>query len=482
MVSEIPQTLGKDANMVKKRRGERYPSWPGVEIEFTPQGGAPKVIANSSNIHEISRVGCSIKSSNIEPLRPGDKGTLKFSSKECEDKIENTEVIRKWNDGLALSFSLTPLVDRYCNRTSPDSLEFARMDYEQVHREVMDIKSCRTNIFVGTIGVIGAIAVAILGILNVASSTRWQYWLLFASIVPALLLVSSMLSTIHKARGITKRVGYMEALGEYLSIGKIPRFFGGWHKASRVKYRCQRYIQMKITKMQASQAQQCKQVEVTMKLIFSEGEKNTETSTLSLDDKDLEFCNKIAKDNTSNYLKGISMVPSMLDSFTSLSTHIYTIAFFISIVSLLAAVFEVIRTRMSDAPLWLFWMLVCSGALISSLFVRRCMNSMKDTSSNSLQSNKQGERFFKIYRYIAGFILPICLIVLLLGGNSNIFSVTVLYITGAIISAIGVSVAYSFYEKIRSLRKGRYSIQRWRHIWKIRFKRCPLMIEETQID
>ena len=41
---------------------------------------------------------------------------------------------------------------------------FGQNDYNLVHNEIIDIKSCRTNIFTGTLGLIGAAAIAILTI------------------------------------------------------------------------------------------------------------------------------------------------------------------------------------------------------------------------------------------------------------------------------------------------------------------------------
>ncbi len=46
--------------------------------------------------------------------------------------------------------------------TADRFLPFGQNDYKLVHDEIMDIKSCRTNMFTGTLGLIGAAAVGVL--------------------------------------------------------------------------------------------------------------------------------------------------------------------------------------------------------------------------------------------------------------------------------------------------------------------------------
>ncbi len=163
---------------------------------------------------------------------------------------------------------------------------FALLDYRLVHNSLLDIRSCRTHIFMGTLGIIGAVAVAILSILGATAkpikdptpalsivgttnnpteeqmsafnpagatnrpikeptsvSSSWETWLLWASLVPMGLLAVAIMSTIHKTQSLAKRLSYLEVLGEYLKKKKELRIphWSGWKKAVHVLERCTEY-------------------------------------------------------------------------------------------------------------------------------------------------------------------------------------------------------------------------------------------------
>jgi hypothetical protein len=76
-------------------------------------------------------------------------------------------------------------------------------------------------------------------------------------------------------------------------------------------------------------------------------------------------------------------------------------------------------------------------------------------------------------------MIPVFLIAFFFVNEYTRFSFIVVYGIGPIIAATGAFIAYSFYNKVNSLQRGRYSYERWRHIWRIRFSQCPLMADET---
>ena len=448
--------------MEDKRRAERYPPVPNVQAIFTTPTKGKQLTARSSRILDISNVGCCFTSGDVVPLKSGTSGRLTLQSGLQRDEIENAKIKRKWSDGIALSFAPSKVTDRYCLTDKQKRLEFAYKDHDLVHREIMDIKSCRTNIFVGTLGVIGAIGVAIVGILGTADATTWDNWLPFAATIPTLLLTCSILSTIHKARGINERAGYMEALAEYLAWGKVPEFFCGWARASRVGKRCKIFKKMG-HKLDHGQKPTCK------------GEPD---------------CSELAKKATCEYVKHIELKPYLLESFTSLSTHIYAGAYLISVVSLLAATMRALRNRVIGFQSEWYWILVGIGAIFTGLFIIANILSNKwgggrnEDRSGTPRSHKGTffQRLFKFYKHFAGFSLPCFLIVLILSkgdGPYNTIRMIAVYGLGAAIAAAFMSAGYSFYDKLSSLRRGHHSLERWRYIWRLRFAICPRMIQDT---
>lgn len=393
---------------------------------------------------------------------PGMNGRLTFQAGFQKDDIEDAKIGRKWEDGIFISYSPSKIIDKYCMKEQ-HRLAFAQMDYDTVHREIMDIKSCRTNIFTGTLGVIGAIGVAIVGILGTVDTIRWDRWLPFAAAIPTLLLTCSILSAIHKARGINERAGYIEALAEYLARGKVPEFFCGWPKASRVGKRCEIFKKMNI-----------KQVPN----LTCRGEPD---------------CTELAKGFTSEYAKHVELKPDLLESFTSLSTHIYAGAYFISVVSVLTATMKALRTKVSPFDPVMYWLLVGIGAVFTGLFIiLNVFSSKRDGARNKRQSGPlkwhqriSVGRLFKLYKHFAGFSLPVLIVIVVLTlsyGNDNekatlnTINIIAVYGLGAVIAAACVSAGYSFYDKLYSLRRGYQSLERWRYIWKIRLGCCSRMI------
>jgi hypothetical protein len=394
---------------------------------------------------------------------------------------------------------------------SPESyLDFEKMDYELVHKEVIDIKSCRTNIFMGTIGLLGTVGVAILGILGTATKASWELWLPFAASIPTLLLTCAILSSIHKARALSERLGYMEVLGEYLTADKKGKYYSGWIKSQRVTKRCEIYnnirkelgkklgiVKKNILKLTSELNQMGTQDSVRK-------EKEAELDGYKKIQKQLEQeipefatcgasnrCSTDARNLVRRVIKRIELRPYFLEGFTSLSTHIYTAAYIISVIALLFATINSLKTMLPNLIGTTYWILVMTGLGVTVVFVALCLYTKHKADKNnevkrdetSWESETRTEKTFKVYKVIAGMMLPALIIVLFLPKVGSVFDKTATiaaYCLGAAIAATAVSLAYSFLTKVESLRRGRHSHERWRHIWKIRFERCPLMNRPTR--
>jgi hypothetical protein len=392
-------------------------------------------------------------------------------------------------------------------------LDFAKMDYNTVHREIMDIKSCRTHIFVGTLGVIGALGVAVLGILGRTSRSGWELWLPFAAAIPTLLLTCAILSSIHKARALNERIGYLEILGEYLTgLTNIAPKLCNWLKAQRTGRRCEIYNNIKREIEEELRAEQKKQKNLNEEKNRWRNQsqnlkkKETELTKSKEKQKMLEVelkeyttcgsdtrCTIVARNLSRRVVKKIKLKPYFLEGFTSLSTHIYSGAYLISVVALLFATINTLSILYPTLSNNLYWVLVLAGFIITTLLIILCFYTRKKADianetkveSETAPRETRTEKIFKVYKFVAGMILPASLIALLLASRSknldwlrNISA----YGLGAVIAAIATSLAYSFLRKVEDLRRGRYSLERWRHIWKIRFQRCPLMERITRFE
>ncbi len=267
--------------------------------------------------------------------------------------------------------------------TEVRNLEFANEDYKLVHREIMDIKSCRTNIFMGTLGVLGAVGVAILGIRGTKLGTSWRTWLPLASLIPVGLLISAILATIHKARGINERAGYLEALAEYLANGVVPDYFCGWPKAKELFKRCKIYLQLgtnlrinkkcKLGQIANEKLAECKLYQTAKEKMEEENKKNVESEQTK--SKDLKakkrgrfhsvflhikksffayffsrkkykpYCFREAKPKANVITNHLTTFTYPLHSFTSLSTYVFGVCLIISIGTLLLTIMTTVENH-----------------------------------------------------------------------------------------------------------------------------------------
>jgi hypothetical protein len=336
-------------------------------------------------------------------------------------------------------------------------LDFAKMDYDTVHREIIDIKSCRTNIFVGTLGIIGAISVAILGILGAKEGgAPLLAWLPWAAAIPVALLTSAILATIHKARAINERIGYMEALSKDLMKENGPKYkyFQGWSQANCVGRYCRIY---------------CENWQLPHVCPFDKNKTNC------IDEAETKAYREINR-----YIK---WRPDLLNSFTSLSAHIYSIAYVVAFIGLLWAVMASLHKYISKTqsdkyfnPI--FWTVVTIGGLITAILARKIVKIKHQNPDESPKKVKH-ETWFKWYGYISGAIVPLLIIGLVIAyriGVSASWMSMLGYSVGGLIAITAVFLAYSLYEKVNSLRRGIYSVNCWRHIWELRFNQCKFMV------
>lgn len=383
---------------------------------------------------------------------------------------------------------------------------FALLDYRLVHNSLLDIRSCRTHIFMGTLGIIGAVAVAILSILgsveNSANSSSWRTWLLWASLVPIGLLAVAIMTTIHKTQNLAKRLSYLEVLSEYLRKKdfKIPHW-SGWKKANRVLERCTAHhsdacVNHKCKVAMTFLEKHPKVDKPTPKENVKEGtDKETQKEKkykilwqfccriwrdMFGEKKTTPVCARLAKTHSADGVKGVRLLPNFLYSFASLSMYVYITILFIASVGLLSNLAVVIKDHEG------FTMGQYLSAVFIGLIVGVILTSLHLWSRGKKLERRLNKCLNIIYIVVSsGLILVLSISILkanYAGADSNHLSAVVGYVLGATIAGVVVYSAYSFYRKLDKLRRGKDSIERMRMHWAIMFKHCPLMDEKTNVS
>jgi hypothetical protein len=335
------------------------------------------------------------------------------------------------------------------NTSLPFSNDLLLKDYELLHREILDIKSCRANIFVRTLAIIGAIMVGILAILGnrEKSSGEMERWLLWASTVPSLLLLSAILSTIHKARGINKREGLMAAIAKGIAYNKPLKHYGGLTRAHQVDELCE-YIDK---------------------------------------DKNHHKCRKMSIEEIKPFTKNIPYRAKLLNTFTSLSTYIYGFTFFLCTLGILWSILYMLNIKTAESQTQRNNFLFSAGAGIFVVFLAYGLkytfyNLFKKFISPLFKENKNKDKLRKFMRNIMFFfsLLIMSLVVIVLLILYIIFPaytdvIYFGYLIGGCVSLMATYIGISCFTTVDSLRKGKHSVECWKHTWEYRFDNCPLM-------
>lgn len=378
-----------------------------------------------------------------------DQQNVAGSRKICEYEIRRDS---KGYGKLIKDLNLENIANSQTKNSLPEALvSFFDKECDLVHREIENIKACRTSLFMGTLGILGAAGIAILGIIgSQGNSGSLLSWLPWAAAIPVLLLTTAIITLIHKARGINERKGYLEAIEELKNSQSLKKM-KGWILASSTNRRCK---------------------------IFRDVESNP---SICPKNKKNELCTdeaeKVAYDEINQYVK---WWPDILNSFTSLCTYVYSFAYLISVSAFLWSMLVYIKSRVlpediiSDS---FFWRVVLCGGLVTGGVALFTFNG-KYKNKNVVPQKVFSEYILKWAGLICFVATPLLLIGLIISfntGKSASTTAMLAYLLGGVLAATAVFVGYSLFEKVNSLRRGVYSIDCWRHTWKIRFERCPLL-------
>lgn len=336
-------------------------------------------------------------------------------------------------------------------------LEFAHKDYELVHKEISDLKSGGTGRFLGVLGTVATLALLIVQGYRADSSSSWQMWLPVAWIIPTCLLAFSGLVAVENSRGINERSAYAEVLSEYLVRGEAPPCYCGWFKASETGRRCMSYRRMRRW--------------------HDGGTEDDPTCGSKM------LCKSTAKVCSARTAKYVAIIPSVLASFTSLSAHIYAGLYMLSVIVLLFAIINSIPGSVGASPAY-YWLAVAYGVVatfVAFILTVTMEHRVSHSVRHGLRESFFAQRVFMWYRVLGAFALPFLFILGLTFADARLAQ-GLIYALGGTIAAVAVLVGLFFCGQVLSLRRGRHSLERYRHMWRIRFERCPLMAAPTPCE
>lgn len=386
-------------------------------------------------------------------------------------------------------------------------VSFALADYQTVHNDLLNIRSSRAQMFMGTLGLVGTFVVAILSASGSTASSAnpysWEPWLLWASLVPIGLRVVAIMETVNKTQGIAKRSSYLEVLSEYLRKKdfRIPHW-SGWKKAVHAFERCTEYYSDTGGHKDCPLANNIRK-EKDKEQTESSTELDTGKEAQTGDDTETKWkrfqqschliwrgvlgekktapaCSAFAKVNTYSVtnMKSIPLLPNILYSTESLSMYVYIAVLFITsggLLSILAAeIMGYPNFNLRHYLLPIFIGLTVGTILIGwNLRVRGRKGRRKLNTFNTV---------YAVFSSGLTLVLFISIHADFTGDNVKYWPAVAGYVLGATIAGVVVYSTFGFYRKLETLRRGKYSLERLRMQWSIMFKYCPLMDENTNVS
>ena len=341
----------------------------------------------------------------------------------------STEIVRenpetKW---LALKFRKNITKEHLTQIRGVDdsSYDLAKIDKTSVLKEALQIKTCSSNYFIWTIGLMIPLISAIWTLYmqdqieaNSCTGAMLGMFLLFCM---------SIFSSLEKSRAIYKREGFVAALDTYLVHGVAPPDYKGWINLKYSYAECASKREAEICPREISEdsRKSCKFI----------GEKNAEI-------------NRFKK-----------IIPSILDSFISLTSMFYSILYVVIIILSATAI-----TKMFSGPIYLI-----ENKMIISLFIAGFVFGFLVFGRNT------NMLVFVVFGTIAMFAIdalkPGIPFSLLSYTIDNVFVKILILFIAYIFGSIG----NIFVSQLIRLRTKEYSLESHFYMWLHLFENCVLM-------
>jgi len=209
-------------------------------------------------------------------------------------------------DNLVKNDEMASLINRdRANPLNNTARQVASRDHDEIYHDVRAIQNCRSNIFMGTLVAIFTAAFTTVTFYFGTKTEMPDSWLCVISGLVFIFLSIGILSIMEKARAINCRQAYMAALESHLQQDTLPGSYPGWSQLHHCQAECGNFFKQN-----------------------------------NLPDSD--SCGTIRIMGTPKWSKYKSMLPSLLDSFTSLSAWIFFILYGVVSVVLIWSVWNAV--------------------------------------------------------------------------------------------------------------------------------------------
>ncbi|MFX0206140.1 MAG: hypothetical protein ACFFDT_09145 [Candidatus Hodarchaeota archaeon] len=328
---------------------------------------------------------------------------------------------------IALRFE-KPLSDFELSRIKEDNIslylpgesstyDLSRIDRSEVFREANQIKTCSSNYFSWSIAIIVPFTV---GIWALFLAKKLNAFSASSSMIGIIIVFSTaVFSNIEKSRAINKREGFIAALDYYLKNNEGPQNYRGWVNLKHCIGECR--------------ARLCANLCPIIKR-----------------SNDGITCQKIGE-NKSNLLRSNKkIIPSILDSFISLTSFFYSLIF----------IGLTILTEISFSKTWQELNLISSNTTLVWFTIG----------------------FFASVIVLKNILLLIgaVLAVIIMGIGGVVFTDQFfIKITTLGLGMITGSIGWFFLKQLYKIRKGIYSFEAYTHSWLEVFENCIFLPEDA---
>ncbi len=314
--------------------------------------------------------------------------------------------------------------------------QFIRDDIEHVTREIGQRRLCRHTLFIAILGMMGTAVFALIAIIQSGERDVWKEWILIAALLPMLILSAGILTTINKARAINIRSGYLAALAFHLRNGKLLDNLSGWINALRAMHVC-------TNMMHHLECTPCE---------------------CELEDR----CVNYARRNAEGANGQVRLLKfSVFKSFGTLIALIYTILYIAASVSVILAAYFSFKW---DRTSWNTHIIIGSIIFAAGIFF------VFSTASYKYIHVKVREKVLVSSRVIfmsGAFIVAIAGTYKLVNLKEPLGGMNLFALGGAFLMA--TALGYALYDQVWNIRKGKYSIETYYHLWRKRIQCCLLM-------
>jgi len=232
-------------------------------------------IRRNTSVSIITDDNCIVGNGRL--LRPGPRDSRQYAAIQFDNPLDDA------------------MLGRLTNAQPPvPPIQLVRNDYEEVSREIRDIQSCRSNIF---IGILAALATAGIVVWRYYASSEYDWsGLTLALLCIMTFFVTGILATIEKVRAINYRKGFLAVLSLYLN-GTLPvRRYKGWGILKACRDEC-------TARCDANQCQR------------------------KIQERGPGTCRDPGNAQSAGLTEQKRLVPRMLESFTCLSSYLYGILY-----------------------------------------------------------------------------------------------------------------------------------------------------------